>query len=243
MHADDPCLRRCASDFVAEKLVSLSSSALQQQKQLLATLAFFYENAQDDFVVNSLVDVLLAAFAAESPSVDFLSFYLVHAVEILPKLSLPHVRLVLGVCGLNMVCQVASLSSCFDKDTLMAMVQMVALLYGKTENKPRIVDLTVRLLALALRRSLVLQPANTPKAKEDACLVKVNAMIGELLFLMARVNTEELKTAIATLPAETTALLQSQLKKTIQLKQMESNAARRRNATRMPVKLDASRFE
>ena len=239
----NPCLRRCASDFVAEKLVALASSSMQQQKQLLATLASFYENAQDDFVVDSLVDVLLAAFAVESPSIAFLSFYLVHAVEILPKLSLPHVRLVLSVCGLNMVCQVASLSSCFDKDALMAMVQMVALLYGKTDNKSRIVDLTVRLLALALRRSYVLQPANTPKAKEDACLVRVNAMIGELLFLMARVNTEELKTAIGTLPAETTALLQNQLKKTIQLKQVETNAARRRNATRMPVKLDASKFE
>ena len=68
-------------------------------------------------------------------------------------------------------------------------------------------------------------------------------MIGEILFLIARVNPEELKAVMSTLSTESVTDLQNQLRRTVQLKQSESNAARRRNATRMPVKLDASKFE
>ena len=105
------------------------------------------------------------------------------------------------------------------------------------------VDLELRLLALALRRSLVLQPATTIKTKEDATLAKVNSMIGEILFVVARVNAEEMKTAMASLPTESNTALQNQLRKTVLVKQSESNAARRRSAVRTPVKLDASKFE
>ena len=83
---------------------------------------------------------------------------------------------------------------------------------------------------------------NVSKAKEDAALTKVNSMVGEILFIVATMNGEKMKTTIQQLPAESALNLQNQLRKTVQVKQSESNAARRRNANRLPVKLDASKF-
>ena len=55
-------------------------------------------------------------------------------------------------------------------------------------------------------------------------------------------NAEAFKSACQRLSSSSTANLQEQLRKTIHTKQTESNAARRRNANRVPVKLDASKF-
>ena len=238
-------LVHCISDYSSEHLTVLQQkpSSFKLQHQLLVTLSALYQTNKEDFIVYSIVDVYLSAFGVTSPSTEFISFYLSHLVDLLQKLEIYHLRLTLAVCGMSVICQTSPHIALFDKNALISLVQLAAILYGKTENKGKIVDLEIRLLALALRRSLVLQPVNTSKAKEDPLLVKVNGMIGEILFLIARVNAEELKAVMSTLSAESVADLQNQLRRTVQLKQSESNAARRRNATRMPVKLDASKFE
>ncbi len=238
-------LSHCISDYCSEHLTALhqEKSSLKRQHQLLVTLAALYQTKQEDYIVYSIIDTYFSAFGVADPSTEFIAFYLTHLVELLQKLELSHLRLILSVCGMNVICQTAPHISLFDKNALISLVQLGAILYGKTENKGKIVDLEIRLLALALRRSLVLQPTNTSKAKEDPVLVKVNGMIGKILFLIARVNPEELKAVMSTLSTESVTDLQNQLRRTVQLKQSESNAARRRNATRMPVKLDASKFE
>ena len=148
----------------------------------------------------------------------------------------------IGSCGSPMICSVLPFIKEFDKNTLNSLVQLSVVLYTKTDKKDKIVSLVVQLAAAALDRSIVLQPLNMVKQKQDSELVKVNTMIGELLFVIVKMNADAFKSACQRLSSSSTSNLQEQLRKTIHMKQSESNAARRRNANRVPVKLDASKF-
>ena len=187
--------------------------------------------------------ILFQAFAnSAAATAERAAYALTAFVEFAPKFKIDHLRFFIATCAVEIIGLVVPRVNEFGKKELAALVQFAALCYGKTEKKSEVVDLVIRLNALALDRSVVLQPMDVSKANEDLEITKINGMIGEILFVVATAHADRMKITIQQLPATSATNLQNQLRKTVQMKQLESSAARRRNANRMPVKLDASKF-
>ena len=215
---------------------------LSVTRQLLHLLQGIYLVQSEAWMMQYFATVFNTFGNAAGATLKRAEFVIDAFIEIATKLQIEHVRFLVAACAVDVIVLVAPRIHEFGKEAISSLVQLAALLYGKTDNKDGIVDIVIRLCAMALDRSVALQPMNVSKAKEDAALTKVNSMVGEILFIVATMNGEKMKTTIQQLPAESALNLQNQLRKTVQVKQSESNAARRRNANRLPVKLDASKF-
>ena len=242
--APDLPLRKSLLDSIVETALSLLSQPdkLPLIAQLLQLAHALYALHTEPWMLQHFV-VLFHAFAnAAAATAERAAFVLSAFVELAPKLKIDHLRFFIATCAVEVIGMVVPRVNEFGKKELSALVQFAALCYGKTEKKNEVVDLVIRLNALALDRSVALQPMDVSKAVEDPEITKINGMIGEILFVVATANADRMKITIQQLPAASATNLQNQLRKTVQVKQMESSAARRRNANRMPVKLDASKF-
>ena len=242
--APDLPLRKSLLDSIVETALSLLSQPdkLPLIAQLLQLAHALYALHTEPWMLQHFV-VLFHAFAnAAAATAERAAFVLSAFVELAPKLKIDHLRFFIATWAVAVSGMVVPRVNEFGKKELSALVQFAALCYGKTEKKNEVVDLVIRLNALALDRSVALQPMDVSKAVEDPEITKINGMIGEILFVVATANADRMKITIQQLPAASATNLQNQLRKTVQVKQMESSAARRRNANRMPVKLDASKF-
>ena len=242
--ASDLPLRKSLLDSIVETALALlpQPDKLPLLAQLLQLAHALYVLHTEPWMLQHFV-VLFHAFAnAAAATAERAAFVLSAFVELAPKLRIEHLRFFIATCAVEVIGMVVPRVNEFGKKELSALVQFAALCYGKTEKKNEVVDLVIRLNALALDRSVALQPMDVSKAVEDPEITKINGMIGEILFVVATANAERMKITIQQLPAASATNLQNQLRKTVQVKQMESSAARRRNANRMPVKLDASKF-
>ena len=239
---DNECVTRAASDLVLELFLAFQKKEEVSciPKQLVLLVLSFYQQKREPWLITVFIHMFSAALSRHS--MEQVTQCLVLLVATLQKLNAEDSQFLIAVCGMPIIDAILSVWSVMDKEALAALVPFAALLYGKTEKKEEIVELVLHLCGIALKRSIQLQPLNVKKCDEDADLVKVNSMIGELLFVMVRVNAESFKKGLQCLPAEKVSVIQEQLRHTIQVKQSETNAAKRRNASRMPVKLDASKF-
>ena len=242
--ASDLALRKSVCDATSEAIAALvqRDEMLSVTRQLLHLLQGIYLVQSEAWMMQYFATVFNTFGNAAGATLKRAEFVIDAFIEIATKLQIEHVRFLVAACAVDVIVLVAPRIHEFGKEAISSLVQLAALLYGKTDNKDGIVDIVIRLCAMALDRSVALQPMNVSKAKEDAALTKVNSMVGEILFIVATMNGEKMKTTIQQLPAESALNLQNQLRKTVQVKQSESNAARRRNANRLPVKLDASKF-
>ena len=240
--AENESVLRSASDLDLELFLEFQKKedVSSIPKQLVLLLLSFYQTHQQSWLIPIFIHIFTSALSHHT--VLQVTRGLQYAVTVLQKLKNEDAQFVIATCGMTIIEAILDVCAVLDKEGLGAMVSFTALLYGKTDKKNEIVELVLHLCAISLKRSLELQPLNVKKCDEDAELVKLNSMIGELLFVMARVNPDSFKQGLQSLPAEKSEMLQNQLRRTVQVKQSESNAARRRNATRMPVKLDASKF-
>ena len=239
---DNECVTRAASDLVLELFLACQKKEEVSciPKQLVLLVLSFYQQKREPWLITVFIHMFSTALSHHS--MEQVTQCLVLLVATLQKLNAEDSQFLIAVCGMPIIDAILSVWSVMDKEALAALVPFAALLYGKTEKKEEIVELVLHLCGIALKRSIQLQPLNVKKCDEDADLVKVNSMIGELLFVMVRVNAESFKKGLQCLPAEKVSVIQEQLRHTIQVKQSETNAAKRRNASRMPVKLDASKF-
>ena len=239
---DNECVTRAASDLVLELFLACQKKEEVSciPKQLVLLVLSFYQQKREPWLITVFIHMFSTALSHHS--MEQVTQCLVLLVATLQKLNAEDSQFLIAVCGMPIIDAILSVWSVMDKEALAALVPFAALLYGKTEKKEEIVELVLHLCGIALERSIQLQPLNVKKCDEDADLVKVNSMIGELLFVMVRVNAESFKKGLQCLPAEKVSVIQEQLRHTIQVKQSETNAAKRRNASRMPVKLDASKF-
>ena len=240
--AENESVLRSASDLDLELFLEFQKKedVSSIPKQLVLLLLSFYQTHQQSWLIPIFIHIFTSALSHHT--VLQVTRGLQYAVTVLQKLKNEDAQFVIATCGMTIIEAILDVCAVLDKEGLSAMVSFTALLYGKTDKKNEIVELVLHLCAISLKRSLELQPLNVKKCDEDVELVKLNSMIGELLFVMARVNPDSFKQGLQSLPAEKSEMLQNQLRRTVQVKQSESNAARRRNATRMPVKLDASKF-
>ena len=239
---DNECVTRAASDLALELFLAFQKKEEVSciPKQLVLLVLSFYQQKREPWLITVFIHMFSAALSHHS--MEQVTQCLVMLAATLQKLNAEDSQFLIAVCGMPIIDAILSVWSVMDKEALAALVPFAALLYGKTEKKEEIVELVLHLCGIALKRSIQLQPLNVKKCDEDADLVKVNSMIGELLFVMVRVNAESFKKGLQCLPAEKVSVIQEQLRHTIQVKQSETNAAKRRNASRMPVKLDASKF-
>ena len=239
---EEESMMRSASDLALELFLELQKKEEVSciPKQLVMLLLSFYQARREPWLITVFIHMFSAALSHHS--MQQVTQCLVMLVMTLQKLNPEDSQFLIAVCGMPIIDATLSVWKEMDKNGLAALVPFVALLYGKTDRKEEIVELVLHLCSITLIRSIQLQPLNVKKCDEDADLVKVNSMIGELLFVMARVNAESFKKGLQSLPAEKVSVIQEQLRRTIQVKQSETNAAKRRNASRMPVKLDASKF-
>lgn len=240
--AENESVLRSASDLDLELFLEFQKKedVSSIPKQLVLLLLSFYQTHQQSWLIPIFIHIFTSALSHHT--VLQVTRGLQYAVTVLQKLKNEDAQFVIATCGMTIIEAILDVCAVLDKEGLSAMISFTALLYGKTDKKNEIVELVLHLCAISLKRSLELQPLNVKKCDEDVELVKLNSMIGELLFVMARVNPDSFKQGLQSLPAEKSEMLQNQLRRTVQVKQSESNAARRRNATRMPVKLDASKF-
>ena len=239
---DNECVTRAASDLALELFLAFHKKEEVSciPKQLVLLVLSFYQQKREPWLITVFIHMFSAALSHHS--MEQVTQCLVMLAATLQKLNAEDSQFLIAVCGMPIIDAILSVWNVMDKEALAALVPFAALLYGKTEKKEEIVELVLHLCGIALKRSIQLQPLNVKKCDEDADLVKVNSMIGELLFVMVRVNAESFKKGLQCLPAEKVSVIQEQLRHTIQVKQSETNAAKRRNASRMPVKLDASKF-